>query len=154
MPFTGQAEAVIDAKQRLALPAKFRARWDARTDGPSWYAVPWFPDRALRLYTETTFEALFQAGRTSPSLFPDEEERRLEQAVFSHTEQLELDANHRVRLPSWMIDKLGLPREVIVIGVGDRLEVHSRADWAAGLDDLVSQMSRLAEARRKKTENG
>lgn len=152
LPFTGHAEAIIDAKQRLALPAKFRARWNPAVDGPTWMAVPWFPGATLRLYPEKTFDALFQAGRQNPSLFPGEDETALDQAVFSMTETLELDANHRVRLPAWQIEKLGLPREVMVIGVGDRLEVHPREGWNERFDTMIARMGKLAEQRRARTD--
>lgn len=151
MPFTGQAEGVIDAKQRLALPAKFRARWSPEADGPTWLAVPWFPDGVVRLYTERMFEELFRAGRPAPSLFPTGDEAKLEQSMFSMTEQLEVDQNHRVRLPAWQIERLALPREVMVIGAGDRLEVHAKERWAAGFEAMIEAMGRLAERRRPTT---
>lgn len=148
MPFTGHAEAIIDAKQRLALPAKFRARWNPKKDGATWMAVPWFPGATLRLYPEKTFDELYRGGRLSPSLFPNEDEVALDQAVLSLTETLELDANHRVRIPLWQVEKLSLPREVIVLGVGDRLEVHSREGWETRFDAMIEQMGRLAATRQ------
>ncbi len=152
MPFTGHAEAIIDAKQRLALPAKFRARWNPAVDGPTWMAVPWFPGATLRLYPQQTFDELYRAGRQSPSLFPAEDEIALDQAVLALTETLELDANHRVRLPAWQIEKLNLPREVIVLGVGDRLEIHPREGWNARFDKMIEQMGSLAAQRRARTD--
>lgn len=149
MPFTGQADAVIDAKQRLALPAKFRAKWNPASDGVTWMALPWVPDKTLRIYTERMFEELFRAGRASPSLFASGDEARLEQAVFSATERLEVDQNHRVRVPAWQIEKLGLPREVVVIGAGDRLEVHPRNRWHGGFDAMLGEIGRLAERRNR-----
>ncbi len=41
MHFTGYSEHTIDAKQRLAIPAKYRAQWDDKRDGTAWYGVPW-----------------------------------------------------------------------------------------------------------------
>lgn len=148
MPFTGQADAVIDAKQRLALPAKFRSEWNPAQDGATWMALPWTPTGTLRIYTSRMFDELFRAGRPSPSLFPSPEEARLEQAVFSITERLEVDQNHRVRLPAWQIEKLALQREVVVIGAGDRLEVHPRERWHAGFDAMLDEIGALAAKRR------
>lgn len=52
MLFTGQAEITIDAKQRLAIPSKFRARLpkDQTEDKTSWFCVPWPDGSLLRLY--------------------------------------------------------------------------------------------------------
>ncbi|MEM9560557.1 MAG: hypothetical protein AAF995_09635 [Planctomycetota bacterium] len=145
MPFTGQADAAIDDKHRLALPAKFRNRWNPERDGKTWFAVPWAPDACLRLYTERMFEDLFLAGRRSPSLTPSPTRARLDGALFSATEQLDVDSNHRVRFQAWQVEKLKLPREVVVIGAGDRLEVRARENWGQAFDDLLEDLPRLAE---------
>ena len=144
MPFVGQAEAVIDAKQRLALPAKFRSRWNPAQDGPTWFAVPWIPDRVLRLYTEQTFNELFHSGRRAPSLTPSSDRAKLEALLFSATEQPDLDANHRLRVPAWQIEKLGLPKEVYILGVGDRLEVRPRDGWTDRFDEGIQELDALA----------
>lgn len=145
MPFTGQADAAIDDKHRLALPAKFRNRWDPDRDGKTWFAVPWLPEHCLRLYTQTMFEDLFLAARRSPSLTPSPTRARLDNALFSATEQLDVDGNNRVRLPAWQVEKLKLPREVAVIGAGDRLEIRPREAWSDGFDQLLEDLPRLAE---------
>jgi len=149
MPFVGQAQAVIDVKQRLALPAKFRSRWNPATDGPTWFCVPWIPDSVLRLYPEKTFNELFASGRVRPSLTPSSDRAELEAILFSATEQLDLDASHRVRLPAWQLEKLEMPREVMILGAGDRLEIRPRDAWdqrfnkgLAAIDALAARLDR------------
>lgn len=144
MPFVGQAEATIDKKQRLAIPAKFRARWSAEIDGPTWCCLPWPADGVLRLYPEKTFEALFAAGRGTPSLTPRGERAKLDRLLFSATEQLDVDAQHRVRLPAWQLEKLEIPSEVVVLGAGDRLEVRARAGWTEDFDQGLGELEQLA----------
>jgi division/cell wall cluster transcriptional repressor MraZ len=150
MPFVGHAEAVIDDKQRVALPAKFRSRWKPETDGPSWFCIPWVPDRVLRLYPEHTFLRLREQFQATSSLTPPKGRAELEALLFSSVEQLDLDGSNRVRLPKWQLDALGwanLPVEIAVLGVGDRLEIRDRAAWSAAfaaglgrLDVLASQL--------------
>lgn len=151
MPFTGQAEATIDAKQRLAVPAKFRNRWDPASEGSTWFCIPWPQTGSLRLYTEKTHNELFTAGRRDPSLTPDADQAELDVILHSITEQVDIDANNRIRLPKWQVEQLGLPKEVIVLGAGDRLEIRSRDDWQSEFDDRLSKMADLASLLAKRS---
>lgn len=145
MLFTGQAEATIDAKSRLAIPAKFRARWDQDAEGTTWCCVPWIKTNTLRLYPLSTFEALSRAGRTAPSLTPSDDRAELDLIIHSATEQVDIDANNRIRLVSWQVEGLGLPTDVVVLGAGDHLEIRDRASWQAEFKDKLAAMASLAD---------
>ncbi len=149
MLFTGQAEVTVDAKQRLAIPAKFRALLDAERDGSAWFCVPWPHESVLRIYTEQRFQLM--AERREDTLTPDQDEADLETTLFGYTERLEMDANFRVKLPSWHLDLIQLPREVVVVGARNRLEIRSREAWTANrearFNDLRSLVARR-EARK------
>jgi MraZ protein len=153
VPFTGQAQVNIDAKQRLAIPAKFRNRWDPDRDGSTWFCIPWPQTGSLRLYTQSMHNELFTAGRRDPSLTPNEDQAELDVILHSVTEQVDVDANNRIRLPAWQIEHLGLPREVIVLGAGDRLEIRSRDDWQDQFNDRLAKMSDLAALLAKRTQS-
>lgn len=152
MPFTGQAEASIDTKQRLALPAKFRSRWDPERDGKTWFCLPWPHDAVLRLYTERQFNSMRVAGADPDELTPTQDLADLESAIYGNTEQLDVDANNRVRLPAWHLDLVGMPRDVIVVGAGNRLEVRSREAWTSQREqrfhDLRNLVDRVERSRR------
>ncbi len=150
MPFTGQANATIDAQSRLAIPAKFRNRWNPQTEGKTWYCVPWPKTGALRLYTESMYEQLFTAGRRNPSLTPDEEQAELDVILHSVTEQVNMDANNRIRLPAWQVQTLALPEDVIVLGAGDRIEIRPREQWEATFTDRLDKMAALASMLAKR----
>lgn len=129
VPFTGQAELIIDAKGRLAIPAKYRSLIDPTRDGSAWYVGPW-PVGMLRLYTERRFEAMCQAmGMT---LMPDTESANRQANYFSEMERLEMDSAGRINLPKSMLELAEIPSpEVMLIGAGDRLEVRDRAAFLA-----------------------
>lgn len=141
MLFTGTAEVTIDAKQRLALPAKFRSRWDPERDGPTWYCVPWPHEGVLRLYTERRFEQM--AERQEESLTPGQDLADLEATLFGYTEQLDVDSASRVRLPSWQTELIKLPREVVVVGARNRLEIRSREAWVGRREDRFNELRQL-----------
>lgn len=152
MLFTGTAEVVVDAKQRLALPAKFRSRWDPERDGPTWYCVPWPHEGVLRLYTERRFEQM--ADAREETLTPGQDLADLEATLFGYTEQLDVDSASRIRLPAWQMDLVKLPREVVVVGVRNRLEIRSRELWEGrkverfeGLRPLVEKLDAQKNGR-------
>jgi len=145
VPFTGQANATIDAKTRFAIPAKFRNRWDPNTDGATWFCVPWIQTKSLRLYTHAMFNELYAAGRRAPSLTPSTDQADLDSILYSSAEEVDVDANNRIRLPAWQVEALSLPRDIIVIGAGDRLEIRDRESWQASFNDKLARMHEIAE---------
>jgi MraZ protein len=147
--FTGHSEHAIDAKLRLAIPAKHRNQLTPERDGAAWYCVPW-ADGALRLYTQRTFEDL--AARMDQSLTPDADRAELDAMLFGLAERLEVDGQGRIALPKRHLEltALGSP-EVVIVGAGNRLEVRDRAAWLAGQQERFSKLPALVariEARR------
>jgi len=143
--FTGQANATLDAKLRLAIPAKFRNRWDPNTDGSTWFCVPWIKTRSLNLYTHAMYHELFALGRTAPSLTPNPERAELDRTLHAATEEVDIDSSNRIRVPAWQVEALSLPREVTVLGAGDHLEIHARDTWETGFADKLARMHELSE---------
>lgn len=145
MLFTGLAEVIIDPKQRLAIPAKYRALADS-----AWRCLPW-PEGCLRLYPDATFAAL--ASRLPSSLIPDNDEAELQRSLFGLAERLEPDSVGRITIPKIQIDLISLGTEVMVVGAGDRLEVMDRAKWKATLNDKFQNLPTLVARLQDKLRN-
>lgn len=146
MLFTGQAEITIDAKQRLAVPSKFRARLPE--DATAWYCVPWPDGSILRLYPGATFED--QASRLDDSLTAGSDSAKIDTSLFGFAEHLEMDKSGRVRLPKWHLDLVEMPGDVIVVGARNRLEVHARGGWQASMKDRFREMAALIEKTERR----
>lgn len=138
MLFTGTSDPTIDAKGRLALPAKHRDQ--AGRDQTTWFCVPW-PGVGLRLYPKPTFIEL--SKRQDDTLTPAPAEADLESTLFPLAEEVELDANGRLALPKHLLELVGLKdvTEVMVIGARNRLEVRNRAEWIASLPGRFQAMA-------------
>lgn len=151
MLFLGQAEATIDAKQRLAIPSKYRQRLPDSDTPPIWVAVPWPDGMLIRLYPEAAFERLAEA--LDDSLTPDEDVVARDVSLFSLAEAIESDAAGRVRLPKRHMDMVGLSQQVTVIGVRTRLEIRDRAGWEQGdarrFEELPSLVRRIEQRKRE-----
>lgn len=148
MLFTGYTELTIDAKGRLAIPAKYRNKWDPKQHGGAWYCVPW-PGGVLRLFPEAQFEAM--AEQLEDSLMQLPEEAELDVNFFGHAERLEPDAQGRVLLPRRHIALAELPSEVAVVGARNRLEVRARDSWTESeprrLEGIPGQIQRIRGLR-------
>ncbi len=145
-PFTGHADAVIDAKQRLAVPSKFRGLIDPAVHGEGWYAMPWPDGSLIRLYPEKVFESL--ASSRVATLTPGSDVAELETTLFGFAEHMTLDDNGRVRIPGRLLEMTQMPGEVVVVGVNTRLEIRDRARWNAELTERFRSLSSLVERTR------
>lgn len=140
MTFTGNAEATIDAKGRLAIPAKFRKGLVQERDGVNWVCVPW-PGGVLRVYTEREFERLASQGASS--LTPGDDLAAVQSTLYGMAETLEPDSAHRIAIPKPLQERVGLGSDVVVVGAKDRLEIHDRKTWQATVDQRFAQLPTL-----------
>jgi MraZ protein len=138
--FVGNSEHSIDAKQRLAVPAKFRSGWDTQKDGTAWYCIPW-PTGHLRLYTEGQFKEMAEAEQST--LTPAEEEAGLDTTLYGLAERLEMDSTGRITIPKTHMEMTGIGGEVVVVGARARLEIHDKPRWTAALHDRFKQLPDL-----------
>ncbi|MFA6046173.1 MAG: hypothetical protein WC718_14410 [Phycisphaerales bacterium] len=145
MIFTGFAEITIDAKQRLAIPAKFRGLLNPATDGNAWFCVPW-SGQGLMLYTEAMYNQI--AGRAEGTLTPGEDEQDFESSLFGLTERLEMDSAGRITLPKLHTDLTKLTNEVVVVGSRYRLEVKDKAAWTAAIQGKFERLPLQAQRLR------
>jgi MraZ protein len=151
MIFSGFAEATIDAKQRLAVPSKFRARLDPDRHGKAFYCVPW-QGGGLMLFPEKTFEMFAQ--QAEGTLTPGEEEQEFETTFFGLAEYLEMDSMGRIVIPRQHLELTRLPNEVVVVGARTRLEVLDRTAWKAQMPARFERQALLARRLRNSARLG
>jgi MraZ protein len=142
MAFIGHHEHTIDAKNRLAIPARFREQVEAER-GRGFVAVPGEPQGTLWLYTDAEFNRL--AGQLSSSLTPDDDQVIFDSGFFSLAEPLEMDSQGRVLIPEYMLQATGLSREIVICGARDHLEIKPRAEFK---ERLAESWNKFGEFRR------
>ncbi len=126
MLFTGKFELVIDAKQRLAVPARIRALLERAGAAAALYLLPG-ANGALWLWPLPTFERV--AGEIEPTLTPPVEQMDFDEQTFPEAERLELDAAGRIRLPQELITEAGLGSKVLLVGMRHHLEIWDPQKW-------------------------
>ena len=115
----GECTYTMDAKGRIAIPAKLRAELgDA-------IVVSKGPDKSLFVYAEENWLGI----RDKLAAMPISKARKLQLTLFPSAKRFELDAQGRVLLPQNLRDHAELTREVVILGVVDRAEIWSEAVW-------------------------
>jgi division/cell wall cluster transcriptional repressor MraZ len=118
--FRGTFDYTLDAKNRLTVPARFRAALSegvVMAKGTEPCVVLWTPDD----YDAFTTSML-------DSFHPLSEDReKLERFYASSSHDTELDSAGRVGVPPFLMQHAGLEKDVVVIGARNRIEVWDRA---------------------------
>jgi len=138
LAFRGHFEYSLDAKNRLTIPAKFRASF---SDGL--VLAKWL-DPCVAIFTPDAFET-FQDSFL-PDMHPLSADRRKPTRFFSGgSYDIELDSAGRVTLNAELLKYAGISKDVAVIGSGDHLEVWDGAAYNDDQTDLPDQVARIAE---------
>lgn len=121
--FLGRYAHTVDAKGRLAIPARFR---DELAEG---LVLTRGIDRCLALYPMTAWQPLAEKVSALPITDPDA--RNFRRMVFAEAVNLDLDAQGRVLIPPELRRYAELEREAFVVGVNTSIEIWSPARWEA-----------------------
>ena len=138
MAFRGHYEHSLDAKNRLSIPARFRA---AFSDG---VVLAKDPEPCVAVWTPDSHEAIIE--RALGGLNPmGSEYRKLSRFYQGNSFEVELDAAGRVTLPPPLLAHASIERDVVVVGVGDHLEVWGGERWRSQQDSLDKEIEEVTE---------
>lgn len=134
MAFRGTFDYSLDAKNRLTVPARFRA---ALSEG---VVLAKGLERCVAIWTPSAYEKYTQSALSG--FHPVSREAQKLQRFFSaNSFDTELDAAGRVMVPPFLLEHAGLSKEVVVTGTGTALELWDRANWADYNAALASEVS-------------
>ena len=132
MAFHGTFEHSLDAKNRLTIPAKFRAALAGKV-----FLVRGV-DPCIALYPEATYSALTEAALSGLNPFSPQA-RELKRFFHGNATDTELDSAGRVMLTPRQLEHGGIDREVVITGAGDCLELWDRSAWESYDRDLAQR---------------
>lgn len=133
--FRGATALNLDAKGRLAVPAKHRELLSAQTGGR--LVLTAHPHRCLLLYPQSSWEPIQQKIMSLPSL--DKQASLLQRLLVGHAEDIELDGAGRVLVSPVLREFAALEKQVMLVGQGSHFEVWSQENWKSQLDEALSQ---------------
>ena len=138
VPFRGTFDHTLDAKNRLTVPARYRAALAegvvlAMTVDLKPCVGVWHPEE----YESYSRRALAELPPLSPRL------SELERFFYGSSQDADLDAAGRIQVPGFLSDYAHLHKEVVVVGAGDRLEVWSKDAWSDHRPTLLSGVATI-----------
>ncbi|BBB93270.1 MAG TPA: division/cell wall cluster transcriptional repressor MraZ [Methylomusa anaerophila] len=135
--FMGEYQHTIDNKGRLILPAKFRDEL-----GEVFIATKGL-DNCLFVYTKNEWAILEEKLKKLPLAKP--EARAFVRFFFSGAAELECDKQGRVLLPNNLREYATLEKDVVVIGVSNRIEIWDETVWDKYNEEVSPTVAQIAE---------
>lgn len=125
MHFRGINNIAIDAKGRMAMPARYRESLLEGCGGRLVVTVD--RDHCLLVYPLPEWEVIESKLVNLPSL--NKTARLLQRLLIGHATELEMDGQGRILLPAMLRDYAGLNKKAVLIGQGKKLEIWDEDTW-------------------------
>ncbi|MDD5006135.1 MAG: division/cell wall cluster transcriptional repressor MraZ [Candidatus Omnitrophica bacterium] len=123
--FYGEYYHQLDRKGRLVLPSKIREV--AKNNFVDKFFITRGLDKCLFMFSEDEWKNQEQKFKSMP--FTKSETRKFNRLYFSGTTELVYDKQGRILIPQYLKDFAGINRDVVIIGVSNRIEIWSKEIW-------------------------
>lgn len=135
--FMGTYEHGLDAKGRVIIPAKLRDNL-----GES-FVVTLGLDGCLFAYPMDEWESFVNKLKELPGT---KEARKLQRYFLAGAAPCEVDKQGRVLIPANLREQAGLSKDVVFVGVLQKIEIWSKEHWQENddyenVDDIAEHMS-------------
>ena len=139
--FTSEYTGKLDAKGRLVLPAKMKANLPEASSNELFIREGFEP--CLELYPLLEYKKIYSkiAGLNEFNA----EFRKLQRNFFRGSATVELDTAGRMLIPKSMLQYANLNKEIVVVGMGNRMEIWNPEQYEKFLIKDPQELSELAE---------
>lgn len=137
--FMGEYNHTIDTKGRLIVPAKFRDQLGEA------FVITRGNDGCLAIYSMEAWETFMEKVSALPNT---KDSRNYARMFIGISEQVETDKQGRILIPTGLRELAGLEKDVVLVGVIDKIEVWDKSRWDAqtsidDIDDIAEKMAEL-----------
>ena len=136
--FFGNFAHTLDEKGRLMIPRKMREELGFKV-----YIMQGF-DGALSLFTEAKYQKLVEEYSKLP--FNQRKNRDYLRLQFASTHEMDVDKLCRVQIPTALLNKFNISREVLVLGIGDHIEVWDQKKYEEYESSIKDEFENIAES--------
>ena len=137
--FMGEYNHTIDTKGRVIVPSKFR-----ETLGDE-FVVTKGLDGCLFVYDNNEWAAFEEKLKSLP--ITNKDARAFVRFFLAGAASVEVDKQGRILLPGSLREFADLQKDVVLIGVGSRIEIWSRERWedTASFEDMNEIAEHMAD---------
>ena len=134
---SGEYRHNIDEKGRIIVPSKIRGEMG------NTIVITRGLDGCLFGYNEKTWNSILEKLNTLP--FTKRDARNFTRFMTSGAITLEFDRQGRVNIPSYLNEYANLSKDVVIVGVINRIEIWSRERWDEFMNNNVESLSDISE---------
>ena len=139
--FMGEYNHTIDAKSRLIIPSKFRESLGDQ------FVVTKGLDGCLFVFDNAEWTAFEEKLQKLPSL-TNPDVRKFIRFFMAGASEVEVDKQGRILIPASLKDFAALEKDVVLIGVGSRVEIWSKERYEGtvtydDMEEIAMHMSEL-----------
>lgn len=135
--FRGIFEISLDSKGRLSVPAKLRAIFEEETDGQMVLTADL--EKNLLIYTVGEWQKASAKLEKLSSVEP--RSRAIKQLYLGHACDVGLDTTGRILIPPMLRKFADLDKQVVLTGMGNKLELWDQARWDAVNQKAIDMLS-------------
>jgi MraZ protein len=132
--FRGVTQLSLDAKGRLAIPARYRSELMSTCSGHLIVTVD--PSKCLLIYPQPAWEPIEQKLNNLSSF--DSKTRNLQRLLVGNASDVEMDAAGRILLPPPLRLFAGLSKDVVLVGQGAKFELWDEVQWNVQIEDALA----------------
>ena len=137
--FMGEYNHGLDAKGRIIVPAKFRESLGEE------FVVTMGLDGCLFVYPDEEWNRFVNDLKSLPG---SKEARQLQRYFMAGAASCEVDKQGRILIPQKLREHAGLEKDVVFVGVMNKIEIWSKERWDANntfdnMDMAAEKMSEL-----------
>lgn len=144
--FFGETSVNLDAKGRMAIPARYREQIASECAGRLVFTYNAFDNDSLWLYPESVWETVRDQVMALSSF--DQRHRILQRRLVGSAAPIEPDASGRILLPVTLRQVAGLEKRVVLLGMGSKFEIWNeevlnRTRFEQPLSEPTEEISKL-----------
>lgn len=132
--FRGATSLNLDAKGRLAVPARHRDALQSQCAGH--LVLTAHPHKCLLLYPQPAWEPI-QAKMMTLSSF-DQRSSGLQRLLVGYAEDIEMDGAGRILVSPVLREFAGLEKQAMLVGQGSHFELWNMDAWRAQLERVMA----------------
>lgn len=139
--FYGEYEHALDKKGRLIVPSTFREV--AKAHYVEKFFITRGLDKCLFMFAEEEWKT--QEMKFKNLSFTKKESRSFNRLFFAGTTEIELDKQGRILLPKYLKDYAGIKKDLVLIGVANRIEIWAKELWRDFYSAQQNSFEEIAE---------